>query len=498
MGTSIFPAFAVDAADTTLQKTDITRVGMNMYTDARKWEVETMSWYNQEAFVDFSEKVNALIASDSELRSAFSQLCTDCDPIIQESLDTDTNLLEYLKNEPKSWAPDLGVIIAAHLHPTIKEKTGGQLSLITTLGKKVEAKIVNSIRAQVQEQASSFRDVSGMGLYYDGNTDNSPYDLLDDIRRIDEIFFREAPEFGEYSNTSSEDASALITGKVSTGTWGGGENYNIDILSEIEGAIGGDGEDSGTSSSGDSELAGDCDSGFCITLDFIQNTHYFLWSGSGWKGKNSFQGIFEEWLDWIIKNGDNRNFACKVSPTVNTWESEFDLNIKLSEVFSWAWIFVFWKTPPFLKGFFDRNKTSNSSDSASSKTKSKEEQQVLDSLKRSFKRYDLDFEKPTNIKASQWQLLYSYAVNRADRSVRVTDTLNSINLARDDHDSIKAASWASLKQRPYVQEKNVDSIKHMEKAFDETASRTRMLYELSKALKVIMDYLWEKWECQWS
>ena len=53
-----------------------------------------------------------------------------------------------------------------------------------------------------------------MGLYYDGDTDNSPYDLLDDIRRIDEIFFREAPEFGPYKNTRSEDASALITGKV--------------------------------------------------------------------------------------------------------------------------------------------------------------------------------------------------------------------------------------------------------------------------------------------
>ena len=226
--------------------------------------------------MDFSKKVTALIASDSELRSAFSQLCADCDPIVQESLDTDKNLLEYLKNEPKSGAPDLGVIIAAHLHPTIKEKTGGQLSLISSLGKKVEAKIVNNIRAQVQEQTSSFRDVSGMGLYYDGNTDNSPYDLLDDIRRIDEIFFREAPEFGEYSNTSSEDASALITGKVSTGTWGGGENYNIDILSEIEGAIGGGEDGSGSSSSGDNALAGDCDSGFCVTLDFIQNTHYFL------------------------------------------------------------------------------------------------------------------------------------------------------------------------------------------------------------------------------
>jgi hypothetical protein len=79
--------------------------------------------------------------------------------------------------------------------------------------------MADSIRTQVQEQTAGYRDVVGMGLYYDGNTDNSPYDLLDDLRRIDEIFFREAPEFGDYKNTGSEDASALITGKVGTGTW---------------------------------------------------------------------------------------------------------------------------------------------------------------------------------------------------------------------------------------------------------------------------------------
>ena len=53
--------------------------------------------------------------------------------------------------------------------------------------------MVASITSQVTQQMDAFRDVSGMGLYYDGDTDNSPYDLLDDIRRIDEIFFREAP-----------------------------------------------------------------------------------------------------------------------------------------------------------------------------------------------------------------------------------------------------------------------------------------------------------------
>lgn len=497
----IFPVFASTSADT-LGRTDILKVGMNMYTLAREWELETMNGYNQEAFKDFSKKVNALISADPELRATFKNLCSDCDPVVQETLDADKRLLEYLKNEPKSGAPDIGIIIASHFHTTIKEKIGWQVSLVSTLGSKVKTQIVDSIRSQVQEQTTSFRDVSGMGLYYDGNTDNSPYDLLDDIRRIDEIFFREAPEFGSYTNNTSEDASALITGKIGTGTWWGGKNYNIDLTSDIENALGGDNKNSssGSSGSGDSSLAWDCDSGFCITMDFIQNSHYFLGSGGG-KGKNSFQGIFEEGLEWIIKNGDNRNFACKVSPTINTWESEFDLNIKLSKVFSGAWVFVFWKTPPFMKWFFDRNKqkdTSSEKTSSSEKSKNKEEQQVLDSLKRSFRRHDLDFEKPTNIKASQWQLLANYAVERADNSVRASDTVNSLNLSKNDHAQIKEAAGSSLKERPYVKEKNVDSIKHMEKAFDETAARTRMLYELVKSLKVIMDYLWEKWECQWS
>ncbi len=67
--------------------------------------------------------------------------------------------------------------------------------------------------------------------------------------------------------------------------------------------------------------------------------------------------------------------------------------------------------------------------------------------------------------------------------------MNSLNLSKNDHAQIKEAAGSSLKERPYVKEKNVDSIKHMEKAFDETAARTRMLYELVKSLKVIMDYL---------
>lgn len=502
------PVFATTSTTTsdTLVKTDILKVAMNMYSLARQWEEWTTTGYTQEAFLKFSDKLNKMIEDDSKLKASFKNLCSDCTPIISSWLDTDKDFLDYIKTSPgtKAATTNLGLIIARYFHPTIQEKVTPSLSFLQEFQTKA-TKVADNIRVQVKEQTAWYRDVSGMGLYYDGNTDNSPYDLLDDIRRIDEIFFREAPEFGDYKNTSSEDAAALITGKIGTGSWWGGENYNIDLASEIKDALGGsDSSSSGSSSWSDGELAGDCDSGFCITVDYIQNTHYFLGSGSGGKWKNSFQGIFEEGLDWIIKNGDNRNFACKVSPTINTWESEFDLNILLKNVFSGASVFVFWKTPPFLKGFFDRNSkkststsSSNTSTTTSSNTKTKEEQETLDSLKAAFRRYDMDFDKPTNIKASQWQTLKNFAITRASNDVRVLDTVNAINQAKDDHEQLGAAAGKWF-EKAKTQEKSTESIKHMEKAFDDTGSRTRMLYELVKMLKVILDYLWDKEKCQWS
>ncbi len=490
------PVFASTTSDS-LVKTDITKVGMNMYTTARKWEVETATGYDQEAFAKFSEKLNKMIANDIELKVAFQKICPDCDPIVTSGLENDADFIHYIKTKPgtESATPDLGLIITRYFHSTIKEKLG---SMPTGLLQKFHdraTQIADNIRTQVQEQTAAYRDVSGMGLYYDGNTDNSPYDLMDDIRRIDEIFFREVPEFWSYKNTSANDAPALITGQLGTGTWWGGENYNIDLLSEISDALGGwDDDDSSESSSGsDNEIAGDCDSGYCITIDYIQNTHYFL--GSNSKGRNSFQGLFEEGLDWIIKNGDNRNFACKVSPTINTWESEFDLNILLKNVFSGASIFVFWKAPPFLKGFFDRNSTKKTTTSSTPDSKTKQEQQVLDALKVAFRRRWMDYDKPTNIKASLAQTLEAVATENASRNVAAVEAVYAVDRAQKDMEQLLLAS-GSWQARPYVHDKGVESIKHIEKTFDETAVRTRMFYELVKSFKNIFEYILDKDECQ--
>lgn len=191
----------------------------------------------------------------------------------------DEALLQYLQTTPPdTTSGEKGYVIV--VSPFLDDRVLPLINIDNSraLGSLI-AGMVKDIHIQVREQMDAYRDVSGMGLYYDGNRDNSPYDLMDDVRRIDEIFFREAPEFGEYTNTSSDDAGALITGRIGTGTWGGGENYDIDILSDISGALGGDSE-SGNGSGGGGGKSDDCESGYCTTIDFIQNTHYFLGGGS--------------------------------------------------------------------------------------------------------------------------------------------------------------------------------------------------------------------------
>lgn len=127
----------------------------------------------------------------------------------------DAALTKYYRETPPKLTTDKEAyfsVIAPFLHPKIRSSV---LDVTTkrALNNRIQ-KMVESITGQVREQMNAYRDVSGMGLYFDGDVDNSPYDLLDDVRRIDDIFFRDAPAYGDYKNTSKQDASALITGQA--------------------------------------------------------------------------------------------------------------------------------------------------------------------------------------------------------------------------------------------------------------------------------------------
>jgi len=66
-GVSVFAATTTNATTTTtttqqtLAQTDITTVGMNMFTTAYNWEVGNFTGYSNDAFKGFSKKLNLKI-----------------------------------------------------------------------------------------------------------------------------------------------------------------------------------------------------------------------------------------------------------------------------------------------------------------------------------------------------------------------------------------------------------------------------------------------------
>ena len=504
-------------AQNTLENTDITAVGMNMFSMAYKWEVGNYSGYQSDAFRGFSKKLNLnLRKSKGKDLQELLKKCDNCSNFVESSFDD--ALAQFFKETPPeltTWESAYFVVVNPHLHEKIR--SAGLTAETRRAINNTIAGMVASITSQVTQQMDAFRDVSGMGLYYDGDTDNSPYDLLDDIRRIDEIFFREAPWFGDYKNTSKWDASALITGQVQQWSWiGGGKNYEIDLLSDVKEAMG-DGSEEWTGS-GNWEVAGDCDGGYCVTVDFIQSTHYFLsgtaqspWSGSSaWGGsssgwKNSFQGIFEEALEWITKNGDKRNFACKAATSIFAYETENDMNLSLSKIFSGLGIFVFWKTPKFLLWFLNRNdtstKTSTSSEGSTAAgtsgttSQTKEDKRTENALRDAFRARWLDYDRPTNLKwSAEKAFAYSGLLNATVGEQPAGNIAASVGRTRDLYNQILKENWA-WSNRVLIHDANRDSIKHIEKTFDEILVRARLLRQFSEDLNKLLKYLKEKPDC---
>ena len=114
-------------------------------------------------------------------------------------------------------------------------------------------------------------------------------------------------------------------------------------------------------------------------------------------------------MDWIIKHGDKRNFACKAAPTINQYESNDDAGLKLSKIFTGLGIHVFWKTPPFLVSFINRRiststpsttSTNGSGSSKNSSSQTREDKQTEDSLRNAFSRNGIDYDHPTNLKSN--------------------------------------------------------------------------------------------------
>jgi hypothetical protein len=389
------------------------------FSTSYKSQQENSKKYYEDAVIDFTKKLNIAIKNHSDLKF-LSDSCGGCDVV---SLEFD----DYLKSQlPRK---DYGTVIVSFFNTTVVKYLSSQHQKMLN---DLIAGMLTTIVEDADYLIKTHHDMTAPGSYTDGDTSNSPYDLIDDMKKIMKLLFKDPIPYEGYINTMANDAPGLITGRFETGQWAQWTQYEIDLASDVASALG-QGEDSenDTSTSGD-----DCEDGFCITLDIISNDSYFAGGrGTGFVNTN-FEEIFGSATDWLVKKGDKRNLACKGPPPANQYQSNNDLNLSFTNIFRGLGIFLFQKTPKYAKS------DGGSQEEKSSQEKEKEMDGVIAD---NFKSYNID---PDNLMLYTQQQMVESATPNASRA---WDTANNQS---------RAASV--LKQRQDIQRTALISAKRNE------------------------------------
>lgn len=71
----------------------------------------------------------------------------------------------------------------------------------------------DAIKAQTRDEQKNMENWSFIGLYMDGDTTNSDYDIVADIDKINSIIFSENLKYSGAKNTSAKSFTDLLAGK---------------------------------------------------------------------------------------------------------------------------------------------------------------------------------------------------------------------------------------------------------------------------------------------
>lgn len=174
-----------------------------------------------------------------------SDLMSECDSegVVHQDFDTYTS--QHIMQESTEW----GVAIVPYLDNCIGSRV--KATDISRLNEFLSDNM-EEVRGQVQEQMDIAEDNQYLGQYYDCDTDNSSFDILADISKIQGLFFEESPLCNGYKNDLQENYPGIINLEIEQGEWATGETYRLDVIDEvtkkIQGVV-------GDNSSGGNEIA---------------------------------------------------------------------------------------------------------------------------------------------------------------------------------------------------------------------------------------------------
>jgi hypothetical protein len=471
------PVFAVQPTTNEVDDPDT-----DVYRKAREQEEKMAAQYVSDSMQWFSKKLDTAIKKDVELKKFFWKgYCDGCASVVLPDLDQ--ALIEYFDRVPpltKSLAYDYLSLVKPHLDPRISEVSNTDTRALNTLMNFM----TDSIMSQVKEQMTLSRDIAPMGLAYDGDTDNSQYDLMVDIQWVEKRIFEEIPEWWPYKNTSKEDTAGLIHGKNSLmGEWVWSENLNTVIAS----ALGVDSLWPVKLVAADTCWPNGCTSVFdkpnTYTSKFYKNSS----NGHAPKGnQDTLEGIYGEMLEFMTKYWINRNNACKIPPSwyLYQWQMDVNTNKLLEELFS-MWVYAVQEVPELLKWFMNRE----------SRTRESEDRQIDDSLERAFKSRWMSKRPEEVLVAGAERRIEAASRETTDKDLPALASVNALGYANAAYGKYIESLWKWM-EGTFIKKHSIESMEHLSVVFEEMEARANSMNSFSETLKIIGRYLLSKWECQ--
>lgn len=120
----------------------------------------------------------------------------------------------------------------------------------------------------------------------------------------------------------------------------------------------------------------------------------------------------------------------------------------------------------------------------------KEARETQDAINRALKRYGIDPDHSTDLKSSDQKAYTHVAINALGDRADTQDVIDSLDRAKSAYRLTQIAE-STIYSRPFLLEKNTNSLKPLEKKFDEFSSAIRALFDhitdLGGILKIIQN-----------
>ena len=166
-------------------------IGLNLYQDIHNGTISSTATFQQQALPGTQQRFD-IHASEWKQR-----VCPTCSTILGRDIDiSDISTLQG------SDIP-LGLILRKYLNDELQASPISNIEL--EILSDLLSTFVEGVETEVKEQQDTYADQKFLGWYYDGDEENSGFDLLSDTSNIYKIFYDDVEDFEKKQDTVGDE-----------------------------------------------------------------------------------------------------------------------------------------------------------------------------------------------------------------------------------------------------------------------------------------------------